>query len=121
MFKKITILTFSLLFIFNINYCKAETIEEIAIEDGQEIAEQLIDKVFSIEFLNEIKNIWDENFSIYYEWFKANIGPKIANAVEKVTATEEYNKEKEDLENELPGVIEKIFNFFKEKTETTEE
>ncbi|MDD3085008.1 MAG: hypothetical protein PHU32_03945 [Candidatus ainarchaeum sp.] len=126
MFKKLTILTFifSLLFIFNINSCKAETIDEITIEDGQEIAEKLVDKVFSIEFLNEVKKVWDENFSIYYDWFKANIGPKIANAVEKVTTTEEYSKETEDLKNELPGILEKIFNFFKElnnKTETTEE
>ncbi len=120
MFKKLSILLFifSLLFCFNVNSCKAETIDDINIS-GEELTEQIIDKVFSIDFLSEIKKVWDENFSIYYSWFKTNIQPKITNALEKVTATEEYAKEKEELKSEFPSIIEKLINIF-QKTTTDE-
>lgn len=113
MFKKITIFIFTFLLLLNINFCQAETVEEIDL-NGQKIAEQLIDKIFSIDFLNEMKIVWDENFSIYYDWFKLNIKPKIADVLEKITSTEEYAKEKEELKNEIPTVFDKIMNFLNE-------
>lgn len=117
MFKKAIIsLLISLILLTSINVYASSSNEE---ERG--IASEFIEVIFNGTLLGTVKEIYEENIAVHYNkmyaWFKENIEPKIEDIFDKVKASEEYSKEKEELKGELPSIFEKICDLFHSLTE----
>ncbi|MDD4358645.1 MAG: hypothetical protein PHY30_02400 [Candidatus Pacebacteria bacterium] len=113
MFKKAIIsLLISLILLTSINVYASSSNEE---ERG--IASEFIEVIFNGTLLGTVKENIAVHYNKMYAWFKENIEPKIEDIFDKVKASEEYSKEKEELKGELPSIFEKICDLFHSLTE----
>jgi len=97
------------------------------LDEAQEVGEQALE-IGKKELPDIIKELWYENvlpvWQKMYDWFYANIwlkiknffGPRIEQEIEtrKEVVDQEFEQEKEEVKKELPGLIDKIWQFIKD-------
>ena len=86
-------------------------------EDAKNVGIEIMNQVFSQSFFETFKENYNKYVSVYYtklyECFKETVFPKVKDRFNEIVSSSEYEKEKEELTEDLPNFWEKITQFFK--------